>query len=160
MRNKKCLLITLPEELADFPIRIVRGTMDERVLLSMETTDGHIGYSEHTHKKYVFVKRQDGYLKISVDEIMWVEADRSYSTMHLTKNRRVTVSFNLAVVEKELPQDDFMRIHRSCIVNLRHVEQLIGNSLKIGDAVLTIGREFRECVLGRFIFIGTRRNKK
>ena len=36
-----------------------------------------------------------------------------------------------------------IRIHRSRIVNLRHVETLVGNSLKIGNELLAIGRSCR-----------------
>ena len=57
-------------------------------------------------RKYVFIWRQNDYLKAAVDEIQWIEAAGSYSR----------------------------------IVNLRHVETLVGNSLKIGNELLAIGR--------------------
>lgn len=69
----------------------------------------------------------------------------------------MVLSFHLAIIEKELPVSDFMRIHRSYIVNLKHVVSLIGNSLNINGKLLTIGREYREHLLERFIFLGVRR---
>ncbi|MEG0468091.1 MAG: LytTR family DNA-binding domain-containing protein, partial [Mucinivorans sp.] len=99
------------------------------------------------------------YLKISLDELVWIEAAGSYSILHLLGGKSMTLSFNLAVIEKKLPQTEFMRIHRSYIVNLQHITSLIGNSLKLGTQLLIIGREYRDKLLDRFVFLGVRRNK-
>ena len=70
-------------------------------------------------RKYVFIWRQNDYLKAAVDEIQWIEAAGSYSRIHLTGGRILVISFNLASVRRKLPESDFIRIHRSRIVNLR-----------------------------------------
>lgn len=79
-----------------------------------------------------FIWRRNDHLKTSVDEIQWIEVAGSYSRIYLTGGRILVISFNLASVRRKLPESDFIRIHRSRIVNLRHVETLVGNSLKIG----------------------------
>ncbi len=70
------------------------------------------------------------------------------------------VSFHLAVIEKNLPSNDFVRIHRSYIVNLKHVTSLVGNSLNIHGKLLTIGREYRDSFHNRFVFLGIRKMDK
>jgi len=157
MKKSQCLEILLPEKLADLPVRIIRSPNQEQLVVSIPDKD--VSYADRIEKKYVFIWRRDDYTKVSTDEILWIEAAKSYSDIHLCGDRTLTISFNLAVVERELPGDDFMRIHRSCIVNLRHVVSLMGNSLKIGDRRLTIGREYRPRLLDRFIFLGVRRAK-
>lgn len=72
----------------------------------------------------------------------------------------MTVSFNLAVIKKELPANDFVQIHRSYVVNLEHVDYMAGNSLKVGDRLLSIGRGYREAFLDRVIFLGVRKSKR
>ena len=72
-------------------------------------------------RKYVFIWRQNDYLKAAVDEIQWIEAAGSYSRIHLTGGRILVISFNLASVRRKLPESDFIRIHRSRIVNLASV---------------------------------------
>lgn len=109
-------------------------------------------------RKYVFIWRQNDYLKTSVDEIQWIEAAGSYSRIHLTGGRSLVISFNLASVRRKLPESDFIRIHRSRIVNLRHVETLVGNSLKIGNELLAIGREYKDALFERVIFLGVAGN--
>ena len=162
MKEKQCLVISLPAHLADLPIQIIRGSGCKELVCSIPPSESEsdIEYSTGTDKKYVFVWRQNDYLKLIFDEILWIEAEGSYSKIYLTGNRSMVVSFHLAVIEKDLPDSDFIRIHRSFLINLYHVNSLIGNSLNIEGKLLTIGREYRESVLNRFIFIGVRRKDK
>lgn len=160
MKEKQCLVITLPPHLVDLPIRIIRESSYKELLCSVQPVEKRIEYSEAGDKKYVLVWRQNDYLKLTLDEILWIKAEGSYTRLFLTGNRNMMVSFHLAVVEKELPYTDFVRIHRSYIVNLKHVISLIGNSLNVEGKLLTIGREYREGILERFIFIGVRRKEK
>lgn len=158
MKEKQSLVIILPERLADLPIQIIRSSNHEQLLFGIHSEEGsNMNYANRFERKYVFIWQQNDYLKVSLDEILWIEADRSYSKIHLSKDRNMIISFNLAVMEHKLPDTDFMRIHRSCIVNLRHVVSLTGNSLRICGNLLTIGREYRENLLDRFIFLGVRR---
>lgn len=131
MKQKQQLAIILPEHMEDFP-----------------------------ENKDVLIWRQNDYLKVSLDEIQWIEAAGSYSIAHLTCGRDLTISFNLSVIHRELPDRDFVRMHRSYIINIKHMESLMGNCVKIGDKRLSIGREYRETFFSRFIFLGVRRHKK
>lgn len=160
MEARQQLVITLPETMAELPILIVKNSGPKKIVLSVHPEKAGVSFIDEPEREYAFIWRQSDYVKVAFKDILWVKADGSYSTFHLTRKRDMTVSFNLAVVEKELPASEFIRIHRSCIVNLRHVESLIGNSVKVEDTLLTIGREFRERLLSRFVFIGVRRSRK
>lgn len=160
MKEKQCLIITLPLHLADLPIQIIRGSNDKKLICSLQVAEDKVEYSNVKREKCVFVWRRNDYLKLELDEILWIEADGSYSRLYLTQNRNMVVSFHLAVIEKKLPNIDFLRIHRSYIINLKYVISLIGNSLNIEGKLLTIGREYREAFLDRFIFLGVRRKDK
>jgi len=157
MKKKLLLEIILPEALEDLPVRIVRGSGHKELVLGLAALDTESVFNTEFEQKYAFIWRQNDYLKASLDEILWIEADKSYSIIHLTGKRDLTVSFNIAVVKKRLPGTDFIQIHRSYIINIRHVESLMGNSLKIENIRLTIGREYRNTVFDRFIFLGVRR---
>lgn len=159
MEKKEQLVIILPEHLADLPIRIVRSSNHQELPFTLLNLDEETLYGHKEEEKYLFIWRKDDYLKVAADEIVWIEADGSYTNIYLTDGRAMTLSFHLAFIEKELPPGDFLRIHRSRIVNLRHVISLMGNSLKIGDKMLVIGREYRERLLARFAFLGVRRRK-
>lgn len=162
MNEKLCLEITQPSHLADLPILITRGPKDKELICSLQSENDQIRNSNEEEKKYIFVwhQNENKYLKLILDEILWIEAYGSYSKLYLTYNRNMVISFNLATIEKELPNVDFLRIHRSYIINLKYVTSQIGNSLKIEGKLLTIGREYREKFFDRFISLGVRRKDK
>lgn len=69
----------------------------------------------------VIVTRQ-GDRTFRTREIVRCEADRNYTWFHLTGGRRELSSYPLANYEEFLAGNEFLRIHRSHIVNARHVE--------------------------------------
>jgi two-component system LytT family response regulator len=69
----------------------------------------------------VIVTRQ-GDRTFHTREIVRCEADRNYTWFHLTGGRRELSSYPLANYEQFLASNEFLRIHRSHIVNARHVE--------------------------------------
>lgn len=64
-----------------------------------------------------------GYTLIDIDEIIRIEADSNYSVFHLDKRDRITVSRVLKEYEEILPDDQFVRIHKSSIVNLNYLKE-------------------------------------
>ncbi len=64
-----------------------------------------------------------GYRIIDVDDILHIEADSNYSIFHLINGEKITVSKILKDYEELLPDDKFLRIHKSSIVNLRYITE-------------------------------------
>jgi len=64
-----------------------------------------------------------GYTLIGVDEIIRIEADSNYSVFHLDKRDNITVSRVLKEYEEILPDHQFVRIHKSSIVNLDYLKE-------------------------------------
>ena len=166
MKQKRCLILMLPEELSDLPVKIVRGHDSEIMLFNPVDEDcqyqdasRHPFYTDTSSRRYAFVWCQEDYMKISLDEIVCIEAERSYSVIRLTGNRNMTVSYNLSLISKDLPASEFIRIHRSYIINIKYVDGLSGNCLVVAGRMLSIGREYRKILFERFIFLGVRRNK-
>ncbi|MEG2665931.1 MAG: LytTR family DNA-binding domain-containing protein, partial [Bacteroidales bacterium] len=149
-----------PANLENLPIQIIRGSSNKELVFCFQPEETHSEYSNQGNKKYFLIWCREDYLKVMSDEILWIEAEGSYSRIYLTGDRSMIVSFHLSIVGEELPEVDFVRIHRSCIINIRHVISLVGNSFKIDGKILTIGRGYRDAVFNRFIFIGVRRKGK
>lgn len=159
MSQKKQITIVLPDCVADMPVRIVRGTECSEIIVDIRSVDENWIQVEREETKYAFVWKHLGYIKVELDEIEWLEADRGYTILHLAGDHNMVVSFNLTQVGKTLPNNDFIQIHRSYIVNLKHVNGKIGNCMKIGDKLLTIGREYRGIVMSHCLILGVRRKK-
>jgi two-component system LytT family response regulator len=60
---------------------------------------------------------------VDIDDILYCEADGSYTNFYTTDNKVYTTSNNLKKVENILMQATFFRIHRSTLLNLKHIVQ-------------------------------------
>lgn len=82
--------------------------------------------SFQTSQKYVdrFSIRSAGKIYfVNSLEIIWIEAAADYIHLH-TKNGKHTTRETIGSIEKQLDPSKFVRIHRSCIVNLDHIREL------------------------------------
>lgn len=100
-----------------------------------------------------FIRHKEKFIKVRFADIMWVEASRSYSSLHLKGQSPLLVSYPMADVKQKLPADAFMQIHRSYVVNLNYVEGFIGNILYIDTVKLPISKAHRQDVFSKFIFL-------
>lgn len=64
-----------------------------------------------------------GFKMIDIDDIIYIEADSNYSIVHLNNHDKITVSKVLREFEELLPGDQFVRIHKSSIINLNHLKE-------------------------------------
>lgn len=64
-----------------------------------------------------------GFKMIDVDDIIYIEADSNYSVVHFADQDKITVSKVLREFEELLPSDQFVRIHKSSIINLNHLKE-------------------------------------
>jgi two-component system, LytTR family, response regulator len=57
------------------------------------------------------------------ENIVFIEANGSYATIHLVGGHRYLVSKNVGEIEQVLPTVDFCRVHNSFIINIRHIRK-------------------------------------
>lgn len=60
---------------------------------------------------------------IEVEDIVHIDADSNYSIFHFNSDEKITVSKVLKEYEEILPNDKFVRVHKSSIVNLKYVKE-------------------------------------
>ncbi len=114
---------------------------------STATTSDEIEKST-TDKEYILVKSEHRIHRIKLDEIRYIQSMREYVAF-FQKEGKILSLYSLKKLEKELPSDQFIRIHKSYIVPIKRIEALEGNMLKIGADKLPIGASYREEVLRR-----------
>jgi two-component system LytT family response regulator len=64
-----------------------------------------------------------GFIVLKLDEIIYCEAERSYTVFHLEGNKTVTVSKPLVEYEQVLKDTSFLRVHKSFLINLHHIKE-------------------------------------
>lgn len=85
MKTVQKLVITLPPELENMPVTVVKKTGPKRIVLDTESLKNGVSLIDEQYRKYVFVWKQNNYRKVAFDDIIWIKADRSYSIIHIRK---------------------------------------------------------------------------
>ncbi|MFN3852664.1 MAG: LytR/AlgR family response regulator transcription factor [Spirosomataceae bacterium] len=76
-------------------------------------------------RKTVAVPTVEGLEFIATDDIMYIEADSSYTWINLVNQEKIIVSRTLKDIELLLKGQNFARIHQSYLVNLQHVKRYV-----------------------------------
>lgn len=87
--------------------------------------------------------------RINYDELLYIEGQREYVTFHTTK-QRITTLFSLKDLEERLPSDQFVRIHKSYIISLKHIEMIERNILQIAGKKLPVGGSYKGSLMNFF----------
>ena len=84
--------------------------------------------------------------RVRFDDILYVVGQQEYVTFH-TLQRNITALYSLKDLMEELPKGRFLRIHRSFIVSLNHVEMADAASVTVAGVELPVGPSYRDNVL-------------
>lgn len=95
------------------------------------------------HQPFVFVKDGTRLVKVFFDDILYIEGLKDYVTLH-TRQQKITTLQRMKHLEEQLPADTFIRIHNSYIVNIRAIDAILKNEIKIGQALLPISDSYRK----------------
>ncbi|HET7117998.1 MAG TPA: response regulator [Hanamia sp.] len=66
-----------------------------------------------------------GFSILALEEIVYCEAERSYTIFHLVNNKKITISKPLFIYDSLLEGTTFFRIHKSFLINLLHAKEYI-----------------------------------
>jgi DNA-binding LytR/AlgR family response regulator len=72
----------------------------------------------------LFVKIDYKVVRISLNDILYIEGMREYARIHLTNGKSLMPLIRLHSLEEQLPSSKFMRVHRSYIVNLEKINSI------------------------------------
>jgi two-component system LytT family response regulator len=87
-------------------------------------------------RRRILVPTSSGEILVDAAEIDWIEADDYYSAIHL-KGKRYLIRESLASLEQRLDSNQFLRVHRSAIVNLERVKEVKHDNLGTVTLVLS-----------------------
>lgn len=97
-------------------------------------------------RAFVFIKCDKKMVKLYFDEILYFEAQKNYLLIY-TENETLRTYYSISEMEEKLPEQLFIRIHRSFIVSVDKVKGYTGNYLDIGHKQIPIGRSYNVATL-------------
>lgn len=116
---------------------------------AITTTESSSGVSpERVHFFFNVAKKK---VKVFVDEILYIEAQKEYIKIQ-TIDKTIVTKVQLSALEELLPGNNFIRVHRSFIIAKDKVEAYSIHDIEIGGTVIPIGRNYKEFVQSNFNF--------
>jgi DNA-binding LytR/AlgR family response regulator len=125
-------------EVTDF---IVKPVTEERFFKAVMRASAifQSSIASRDDNKYIFVKVNGNFVKIETAQILYVEAQADYVTIH-TPAVRYTVHLTMKAVEDSLSPSKFSRVHNSFIVNIEKISQLEDNMVIIDKKLIPVSR--------------------
>lgn len=97
-----------------------------------------------TDKEFISVKADYKVSLIRIAEIVFIESEGEYVRIHLADGSKITTLFRIKNMEAALPSEQFMRIHRSYIVNLQRIKSYVRGRVYLNDKeYLPIGENYK-----------------
>jgi DNA-binding LytR/AlgR family response regulator len=95
-------------------------------------------------KKFVFIKSEYKIIKVRFEDILFCEGMKDYTQVYMKgKSDPLLTLSNLKSFFSKLPADEFMRVHRSYIVSISHIDSIVRNEIYIGKKIIPIGDSFK-----------------
>lgn len=100
-------------------------------------------------KDSLFLKKNYHFVRVPLTDILFIEADNNYCTVY-TKSERFVYAVVMKKIESQLPATNFIRTHRSYIVNINQVSGFEGNILFVGTHKIPVSKSQKEQVFKLF----------
>jgi DNA-binding LytR/AlgR family response regulator len=97
---------------------------------------------------YIFIKSNQKQIKLSYDQIFYVEAFADYVKLYTSEKRYVTLQ-TMKNMEQKLPKDKFIRVHRSFIVGMKYITSFNSSELEIGAVKIPVGKNYKDEFLAK-----------
>lgn len=117
--------------------------------LEMNPPDTETYFSD----SFIFIREKNGFMKIMTSDILFLKADRSYCEV-FCKNRQMVFCESLSFFEEKLAfSKELIRVHRSFIVNINHIQKIQDNRLWIDDNEIPVGKTYHHVLEAKLRFI-------
>jgi DNA-binding LytR/AlgR family response regulator len=126
------------------PVTMERFLKTVRKILPSQ--DQHTTAQQRPDISSIFLEVDKRLVRIDLDSIIYAEGLGDYLKVHCT-DQTITVYMSLGKLETLLPGQQFIRIHRSTIVNKQFIRFIESNFVRINETDLPIGLTYRDRLL-------------
>lgn len=107
--------------------------------------------AESADKEYISVKADYKTQLVRIADIVYLESASEYVRLHIEGSATITTLFRLKNMETTLPQDSFLRVHRSYIVNLKRISSYTKGRIFLDNGeYIPLGENYKERFFERF----------
>lgn len=98
--------------------------------------------TETTEDSKIFIKEDKKYYQIKLKDILFIEAYGNYVKIHMI-DKMIISHQTLTSFTHNLPENQFLRVHKSFIISIDKIELIEGNRIKIQTHKIPIGKMYK-----------------
>lgn len=106
--------------------------------------------AETSEDSYFFIKDGHTLVKVFITEILFIEAAQNYVNIVTVSNKYMAL-IQLKSILELVPEEQFVQIHRSCVVAIPKIDVIDGNQIIIQEHKLQISRRLKNDVLNKIL---------
>ena len=95
---------------------------------------------------HIYIRSNSKFFRVNFSEILYVQGMKDYLKIHTADYALVTHQ-TMNDLEKTLPATQFIRVHKSYIIALRHIRSIYGNTIELEKVTIPIGINYKESVM-------------
>ena len=94
---------------------------------------------------HIYLKVEYQLVKVALDDIIYIESMKDYVKVYrLSEDKPLLSLMSMKAIEEKLPENKFMRIHRSFIVSLDKIKAVTKNSVQIGKITVAVTDQYKD----------------
>jgi DNA-binding LytR/AlgR family response regulator len=102
--------------------------------------------NEKEYNPFMFVRSERIMVKINFSDIIYIESFSDYIKIHLP-NKTIISRENISAIEVKLPNNQFIRVHRSYIISLKNIASFTNEQVTVLEKSIPISRSYKKDVL-------------
>lgn len=122
-----------------------------------ETAKSEVKSKESIPDDFILVKSGIKNYKINMNDIVYIESLKDYIKINMVGDKNITSKYKIGDIQQELNEDNFLRIHRSFIINTAKITAFTMNEIEVSNIEIPIGASYKEDVL---LYLKTLKNSK
>lgn len=95
---------------------------------------------------YVYFKVDKKMIKTKMEDVLYIESIKDYVKVR-TEEKEIITQQKISYLEESLPQQQFLRVHRSFIINVNKIDAYSATDVEIGKHSIPIGRNYKNDVI-------------
>ncbi len=99
----------------------------------------------------IFIKSGYEHIRIDINNILYIKSDADYTEIFLPEKKHLS-SEALRFWEEKLDSNQFVRVHKSYIINASKIKKIMGNQIYLMEkTIIPVGRAYKDSFRKRFI---------
>lgn len=127
--------------------KAVEKAISYHSMLLSEEKNANIG---EVQSDFIFIKSDRRFFKVYFQDILFVEGLKDYVIIQ-TVDQRLITHMNLKAIHQLLPQQIFLRVNRSYLVNRDNIDSFSNNDVFIKNYEIGIGNVYRDSFLNELL---------